>query len=186
VAGEAAAAGRGVDRIGRALEAQAAAALPRRSVHNDCKINNVMLDAATGEAVCVIDLDTVMEGTVLFDFGDLVRTAACPSPEDAVDLAAMRFDLGLFEALARGYLAGGADFLGEAEIAALPLAGSVLALENAIRFLGDFVSGDVYFRIHREGHNLDRARAQLRLVELMEEAGDATRRIVERARRGRR
>jgi Ser/Thr protein kinase RdoA (MazF antagonist) len=181
VVAEAAAAGRGVDRTLRALEAETASALPRRSVHNDCKINNVMLDAASGEAVCVIDLDTVMEGTVLFDFGDLVRTAACPSPEDAVDLAAMRFDLALFEALARGYLAGGAGFLGEAEIAALPLAGSLLALENAIRFLTDHLRGDAYFRIHREGHNLDRARAQLRLVELMGEAADETRRVVERA-----
>ena len=177
------AASRDFERLARELEREGALALPRRAVHNDCKINNVMLDAATGEAVCVIDLDTVMEGTVLFDFGDLVRTAACPSAEDAVDLAAMRFDLGLFEALARGTLAGGAGFLTEAEILALPLAGRLLALENAIRFLTDHLEGDRYFRIHREGHNLDRARAQLRLVELMGEAADATRRIVAQAAR---
>jgi Ser/Thr protein kinase RdoA (MazF antagonist) len=173
----------GFERLRAALEREGAAALPRRTVHNDCKINNVLVDVATGEALCVIDLDTVMEGSVLFDFGDLVRTAACPSAEDEVDLAAVRFDLGLFEALARGYLSGGAGFLGEAEVAALPLAGSTLALENAIRFLTDHLEGDVYFRIHRPGHNLDRARAQLRLVELLDAASDATRSIVARAAR---
>jgi Ser/Thr protein kinase RdoA (MazF antagonist) len=171
------------ERLAAGLEREGAAALPRRTVHNDCKINNVLIDEATGEALCVIDLDTVMEGTLLFDFGDLVRTAACPSAEDEMDLAAVRFDLGLFEALARGYLAGGSDFLGEAEIGALPVAGSTLALENAIRFLTDHLEGDVYFRIHRAGHNLDRARAQLRVVELMDEASDAARSIVTRAAR---
>jgi hypothetical protein len=188
--GRAAAAGRELElaarwheRLTAALAREGAAALPRRSVHNDCKINNVLVDDASGEALCVIDLDTVMEGTVLFDFGDLVRTAACPAAEDEPDLAAVRFDLGLFEALARGYVAGGAAFLGEAEVGVLPLAGSTLALENAIRFLTDHLQGDVYFRIHRPGHNLDRARAQLRLVELMDEASDATRDLVTRAAR---
>jgi len=190
VAGRAADVGREIDaaslwfeRLARELEREGAAGVPRRSVHNDCKLNNVMIDEATGEGVCVIDLDTVMEGSVLFDFGALVRTAACPSPEDEVDLACMRFDLGLFEALARGYLLGGESFLTEPEIRALPSAGSLLALQHVIRFLTDHLSGDVYFRIHREGHNLDRARAQLRLVELMDEASDATRRIVTRAAR---
>jgi Ser/Thr protein kinase RdoA (MazF antagonist) len=187
--GRAAGAGRELEAASRwaallaaGLAREGAEALPRRSVHNDCKINNVLLDEASGEALCVIDLDTVMEGTVLFDFGDLVRTAACPAAEDEPDLDAVRFDLGLFEALARGYLAGGAGFLGEAEIAALPLAGSTLALENAVRFLTDHLEGDVYFRIHRPGHNLDRARAQLRLVERMDDALDAARAIVTAAR----
>jgi hypothetical protein len=124
-----------------------------------------------------------MGGTVLFDFGDLVRTGACPSAEDEVDVTAVRFDLRLFEALARGYIGGGAGLLAEVELAALPLAGSTLALENAIRFLTDHLEGDVYFRIHRAGHNLDRARAQLRLVELMDEASDAARSVVARAAR---
>jgi Ser/Thr protein kinase RdoA (MazF antagonist) len=130
-------------------------------------VNNVLLDARTGEALCVIDLDTVMEGTLLADFGDLVRTAACPAAEDERDLERVRFDPVRFEALARGYLAGAGARLAPAELRALPLAGPLLALENAVRFLADHVAGDRYFRIHRPGHNLDRARAQLRLAEGM-------------------
>ena len=143
--------------------------LPRRIVHNDCKINNVMLDDATGEGLCVIDLDTVMEGTVLCDFGELVRTATSHSPEDELNLSSMRFELELFRAVAKGYLEGAAPLLCDEEVRILPLSGPVMALENAIRFLTDHLLGDEYFRIHREGHNLDRFRAQLRLVELMRE-----------------
>jgi len=115
----------------------------------------------------VIDLDTVMEGTALADFGDLARTAACPCDEDERDLDRVDFDLERFEALARGYLAGAGAALSPAERRALPLAGPLLALENAVRFLADHVAGDVYFRVHRGGHNLDRARAQGRLAERM-------------------
>jgi Ser/Thr protein kinase RdoA (MazF antagonist) len=167
VAAEAAAARAGQARLAARLAAAGAADLPRRTVHNDCKVNNVLLDARTGEALCVIDLDTVMEGTLLADFGDLARTAACPAPEDERDLERVRFDLLRFEALARGYLAGTGALLAPAELRALPLAGPLLALENAVRFLADHVAGDRYFRIHRPGHNLDRARAQLRLAEGM-------------------
>jgi hypothetical protein len=157
------------------------AELPRRIVHNDCKINNVMLDDASGEGLCVIDLDTVMEGTILCDFGELVRTGTSRSPEDEVDLASISLELDLFRAASRGYLAGAAPLLTEAEVGFLPLAGQVMALENAIRFLTDHLNGDVYFRIHREGHNLDRFRAQLRLVELMSERRSEMGAIVEEA-----
>jgi len=157
------------------------AELPRRIVHNDCKINNVMLDDVTGEGLCVIDLDTVMEGTVLCDFGELVRTGTSRSPEDEVDLASIRFELELFLAATRGYLAGAGPLLGAGEIGILPLAGPVMALENAIRFLTDHLRGDLYFRVHRKGHNLDRFRAQLRLVELMSERRAEMRAIVEEA-----
>jgi len=151
-----------------------AADLPRRTVHNDCKVNNVLLDARTGEGLCVIDLDTVMPGTVLADFGDLVRTAASTAPEDERDLERMGFDRVRFEALARGYLAGAGSLLLPSELRALPLAGPLLALENAVRFLADHVQGDRYFRISRPAHNLDRARAQLRLAKrLLEAASDA-------------
>ena len=160
------------------------AGLPPRIVHNDCKIDNVMLDDATAEGLCVIDLDTVMEGTVLCDFGELVRTGTSRSPEDEVDLASISFELDLFRAATRGYMAGAASFLGAEEIGILPLAGPVMALENAIRFLTDHLCGDVYFRVHREGHNLDRFRAQLRLVELMCERREEMRAIVEEAWRG--
>jgi hypothetical protein len=128
--------------------------------------------------LCVIDLDTVMDGTVLCDFGELVRSGTCPAAEDERDLAAIRFESELFEALAEGYLVGTGGFLTPGELEAMPLAGPTLTLENAVRFLADHVSGDVYFHIHREGHNLDRARAQLRLARLMLEGLDRTRRIV--------
>jgi Ser/Thr protein kinase RdoA (MazF antagonist) len=168
-------------RLERALAEASFSALPRRLVHNDCKLNNVLLDAETGEGLCVIDLDTVMDGSVLCDFGELVRSGTCRSPEDERDLASMAFDLELFAALAAGYLAGAADLLTRAERRILPLAGPALTLENALRFLADHLSGDVYFRIHREGHNLDRARAQLRLLELMMERLQDARRAVEAA-----
>jgi hypothetical protein len=151
--------------VERALASEGAAALPRRVVHNDCKLNNVLFDQRTGEALCVIDLDTVMPGSVLADFGDLARTAACPAPEDEADLARVRVDARLYEALVRGYLSGTAGMLAPVEIALLPLAGPLIALETGIRFLTDHLAGDVYFRIHRPGHNLDRARVQLRLTE---------------------
>jgi Ser/Thr protein kinase RdoA (MazF antagonist) len=169
--------------VDRALAEAGAARLPRRTVHNDCKLNNVMLDHTTGEGLCVIDLDTVMEGSALCDFGELVRTGTCRAPEDERDLAVIDFDLDLFRALARGYLAGALPLLDAAEIRALPLAGVVLTLENAIRFLADHLSGDAYFRIQRDGQNLDRCRAQFRLLELMVEHLDAVRVAVEQAAR---
>ncbi len=156
-------------------------ALPRRVFHHDCKVNNVLLDAVSGEALCVIDLDTTMPGTVLSDFGELVRSGTCRSPEDTRDLGGMRLEPELFAALARGYLEGAGPLLGDAERHALPLAGAVLTLMNAIRFLTDHLEGDTYFRIQRPGQNLDRARAQLRLLELLREDLEHARRVMEAA-----
>jgi len=164
--------------VRRLLEAADLGAAPRRVMHHDCKLNNLLLDAETGEPLCVIDLDTVMEGSVLSDFGELVRTATSRSPEDETRLETIAFDLRLFEALAKGYAAGAADWLSAPEGRLLPLAGPALGLMNAIRFLADFVAGDVYFRVHREGQNLDRHRAQLRLATLMLEGLPEARRIV--------
>ncbi|MEN8185309.1 MAG: aminoglycoside phosphotransferase family protein [Myxococcota bacterium] len=164
----------------RTLEKEGATALPRRCVHNDCKINNVLMDDRSGEGLCVIDLDTVMGGSVLCDFGDLVRTAACPAPEDEVDLERMHVDEELLAALVDGYRRGTGDLLEEVERALLPLAGPLLTLEIAIRFLTDHVSGDVYFRVHRPGHNLDRARAQLHLFDLLMKRVDQTRTLLTR------
>ena len=162
--------------VQRALAEAGASALPLRVVHNDCKLNNVLFDEATGEGLCVIDLDTVMPGSVLADFGDLARTAACAAPEDETDLARVRVDARLYAALVRGYLVGARSLLEPVEIALLPLAGPLIALETGIRFLTDHLAGDVYFRIHRPGHNLDRARVQLRLTEqLLAGAGEAGR-----------
>jgi len=168
-------------RIDAARAASGAERLPERVVHNDCKLNNLLLDARSDEALCVIDLDTVMPGSVLFDFGELVRSGTCRSPEDETDLSTIRFDNELFDALARGYLTGASSLLTPSEIAALPLAGPDLTLENAVRFLADHLSGDRYFRIQRGNQNLDRARAQLRLLDLMLNELDALRTAVERA-----
>lgn len=168
-------------RIEQEMSACGADQLPERVVHNDCKLNNLLLDARSGEALCVIDLDTVMPGRVLFDFGELVRSGTCRSPEDEVDVDAIRFDIELFDALARGYLSGAKPILVRSEVASLALAGPVLTLENAVRFLADHLSGDRYFRIRREGHNLDRARAQLRLLDSMLDDLGSLRNAVERA-----
>jgi hypothetical protein len=184
VAAEVDGAAAGFQDLGRLLAERGFSELPRRIAHNDCKVNNVMLDDVSGEGLCVIDLDTVMEGTLLCDFGELVRTGTSRSPEDEVDLDAIRLELDLFRAATHGYLAGAATLLSEVEIGILPLAGPVMALENAIRFLTDHLCGDVYFRVHRKGHNLDRFRAQLRLVELMGEHRAEMQSIVEETWRG--
>ncbi len=181
VAADADAARAAAERLARGLARVGAEELPRRIVHNDGKVNNVLLDARTGEALCVVDLDTVMEGTLLADFGDLARTAASAAPEDERDLERVRFDLVRFEALARGYLAGAGALLSPPERRALPLAGPLLSLENAVRFLADHVAGDRYFHTQRPDHNRDRARAQLRLAERMLEAEGAAEAIVQGA-----
>jgi len=169
VGGEIDAARRACDRLLGAAEL-APDALPRRVVHNDCKLNNLLLDDHSGEALCVVDLDTVMPGTALFDFGELARTGACPAAEDERDLARVRVDMDLFAALASGFVSGARGLLGTEEIRALALAGPLMALENGVRFLTDHLEGDHYFRIARPGHNLDRARAQLQLAERMLDA----------------
>jgi Ser/Thr protein kinase RdoA (MazF antagonist) len=169
------------ERLTGALRAQAAEDLPIRIVHNDCKINNVLLDAETGEGLCAIDLDTAMGGTVLADFGELMRTSSSRAAEDAAGVAEMAIELDLVRGVARGYLTDMAARLTPRECNALPLAGPLMAFENAVRFLTDHLSGDVYFRIQREAHNRDRARAQLRRVELLEAKRDAIRKIIESA-----
>lgn len=179
VAAELDQAARSWERLERGLIAVDASNLPRRVMHNDCKLNNLLLDAESGEGLCVIDLDTTMDGTILCDFGELVRSGACRAAEDESDLAKVEIDLDLFGAIAEGYWLGARDFLCELEIRALPLAGPVLTLENAVRFLTDYLEGDVYFRTRREGQNLDRARRHLRLLDSMFAAVDTLRRKVE-------
>jgi Ser/Thr protein kinase RdoA (MazF antagonist) len=142
--------------------------LPERVTHNDTKINNVLLDDATGEGTCVIDLDTVMPGLVAYDFGDMVRTATSPAPEDEQDLNRVNMEFPLFEALARGYLSTASGFLTPAEKESLAFAGKLITFEIGIRFLTDYLSGDTYFKVHREGHNLDRCRAQFKLLQSIE------------------
>jgi len=155
------------------------AGLPERVTHNDTKFNNVMLDAATGEGICVIDLDTVMPGLALYDFGDMVRTATSPAPEDERDLSKVAMQFPMFEALARGYLSATGEFLTPAEKKLLPASGKVITFEIGIRFLTDFLAGDVYFKVHRDGHNLDRCRTQFKLVESIEQHEAAMNQLVE-------
>jgi len=144
------------------------AGLPERITHNDTKFNNVMLDDISGEAVCVIDLDTVMPGLVLHDFGDMVRTTTSPVEEDETDLSKVTMQFDMFEALLSGYLSTAGGFLTNSEKQHLVLASKVIALEQGIRFLTDYLGGDTYYKVHREGHNLDRCRTQLRLMESIE------------------
>lgn len=141
--------------------------IPIRITHNDTKINNVMIDTETDEAVCVIDLDTVMPGLSLYDFGDLVRTVVSPAAEDEQDLSKVEMRMPFFESLAEGYL-DGCDCLCDAEIENLVFSGKLISLEIGIRFLTDYLEGDVYFKSKHDRHNLDRARTQLKLVEELE------------------
>lgn len=157
------------DVVDRLLELQKRGSVPLRITHNDTKINNVLFDVETDEAVCVIDLDTVMPGLSLYDFGDLVRTATNPGAEDEQDLAQVEMRLPIFESLVEGYLSSAGGVLNNTEIEHMAFSGRLIALELGIRFLTDHLNGDQYFRVQREGHNLDRARTQLRLAALIAE-----------------
>ena len=155
--------------------------LPERVTHNDTKLNNVLLDDITQEGVCVIDLDTVMPGSVLYDFGDLVRTSTSPAAEDETDLAKVRMQLPMFAALVKGYLESTRGFLTPKEKELLPFAGKLITFEIGLRFLTDWLEGDTYFKIKRPTHNLDRARTQFKLVESIEAQLPAMQALVARA-----
>ena len=143
--------------------------LPLRVTHNDTKLNNIMIDDETGKAICVIDLDTVMPGLTANDFGDSIRFGASTALEDEQDLSKVSCDLHLFDVYARGFIEGCGGALTDLEIDMLPMGAILMTFENGIRFLTDHLEGDHYFRIHREGHNLDRCRTQLTLVKDMQE-----------------
>lgn len=143
-------------------------ALPLRVTHNDTKLNNILFDADTHKALCIIDLDTVMPGLSLYDFGDSIRFGASTGAEDETDLTKVELDLTLFEAFTKGYLEGCAGRLTAKETELLPMGAKLMTYECGIRFLADFLTGDHYFKIHRDHHNLDRARTQFKLVADME------------------
>ncbi len=155
--------------VGLVAEGLASGYLPLRVTHNDTKINNVLFDDATGKAICVIDLDTTMPGSPLYDFGDLVRTATCPAAEDETDLTLINLNIELFRAVAEGYLSQTADILTPAEKERLIAAGNLITFTIALRFLTDYLDGDIYFKVSRPDHNLDRARAQFQLLKSMEQ-----------------
>ena len=154
------------------LQALRSGELPLRVTHNDTKLNNVLLDRTTGEAVCVIDLDTVMPGLSINDFGDSIRFGANHCAEDETDLDKVNFDLNLFDAYTRGFLEGAEGAFTPAELDYLPWGARLITLECGIRFLTDYLEGDKYFRIHRPGQNLDRCRTQFKLVADMEACWD--------------
>lgn len=151
------------------MDALAAGEIPLRVTHNDTKLNNVLLDAKTGRGVCVIDLDTVMPGLAAYDFGDSIRFGANTAEEDERDLSRVQLSLTMFEAFTRGYLSEAGKVLTQREIELLPMGAKLMTLECGMRFLADHLNGDKYFKVHRPGHNLDRARTQFELVRHMEE-----------------
>jgi len=153
--------------------------IPVRATHNDTKINNVLIDDETKDGICVIDLDTLMPGLSLYDFGDMVRTATCSAAEDERDLAKVTLRMSFFEEIVRGYLSTAGEFLTRIEREHLVLAGKMITLIIGTRFLTDYLSGDVYFRILRKGHNLDRCRIQFRLVESIASREEEMRSFVE-------
>ena len=152
---------------------------PSRVVHNDTKLNNVLLHKTTGEGMCVVDLDTVMTGCVLHDFGDLVRTAACSSLEDEPEVDKIFFLPETFEAIVEGYLKTAGSILEPSEFEHLAVAPQIITYELGLRFLTDYLEGDVYFKVKRDGHNLDRVRAQFRLLASMEEHLEQSKEIVD-------
>ncbi len=150
------------------IKAMAAKKIPERITHNDTKFNNVMLDVKTGRAICVVDLDTVMPGCALYDFGDQVRTTTSPTLEDELELSKVEMRMPMFKALCRGYLETAGPFLNKHERALIAFSGKLITYTIGLRFLTDYLNGDAYFRIHRPHHNLDRSRTQFRLVDSIE------------------
>jgi len=162
------------------LDLNARGDIPERITHNDTKLNNVMIDDATQEGICVIDLDTVMPGLALYDFGDMARSATNSAAEDERDLSWVQARMDLFEALVEGYLGSAGSFLNKAEIGHLALSSRLITLESGIRFLTDFLQGDIYYKTRRPGHNLDRARNQFALLRSMELQQETMEAIVRR------
>jgi len=165
-----------------ALRAHRDGLLPLRVTHNDTKLNNVLMDEKTGEGVCVIDLDTVMPGLSINDFGDSIRFGANHCAEDETDLGKVNLDVGLFEVYTRAFLEGAGGTLTDKEIEYLPWGAKLMTLECGIRFLTDYLEGDVYFHIEREKQNLDRCRTQCKLVSDMEAHWDELAEIVNKYR----
>lgn len=157
--------------------------IPLRVTHNDTKLNNVMFDNDTDEGLCVVDLDTVMPGSSLYDFGDSIRSGATTAAEDEKDLDKVHFSLEYFDAFVKGWLECAGDKFTEGEIEYLPFASKLLTLECGMRFLGDYLNGDVYFKTEYPEHNLVRARTQIKLVYEMEQQMDEMKSVVAKYRR---
>ena len=152
--------------------------IPLRVTHNDTKLNNVMLDSNTRKGICVVDLDTVMPGLAMYDFGDSIRSGASTAAEDEKDLTKVSCDMELFEIYTKGFIEGCEGKLTKKEIELLPMGAKLMTYECGVRFLTDYLQGDVYFKIHRPEHNLDRARTQFKLVADMEQKWETMQIIV--------
>ena len=157
--------------------------VPMRVTHNDTKYDNILIDNTTGEGVCIIDLDTVMPGSVLYDYGDSLRFGANNGDEDDLDLGRVFCRMDLFEEFTRGYIEELGASMTEREFELMPAAAKLITFECGMRFLTDYLNGDTYFKIHRPNHNYDRARAQFKLVSDMESKSEQMREIVEKLRR---
>lgn len=161
-------------------DALAKGELPLRVTHNDTKLNNIMIDNRIGKGLCVIDLDTVMPGSSLYDYGDSIRFGASTGAEDEQNLDLIWCDLELFEIYTKGYVEGCGGSLTETEIRMMPMGAKLMTLECGMRFLADHLQNDIYYKIHRENHNLDRARTQFKLVADMEAKWNEMNAIVEK------
>ena len=170
------------DKCSLIVDALADGSLPLRVTHNDTKLSNILLDETTEEAVCIIDLDTVMPGSALYDLGDSIRSGASSAAEDEPDLDKVHFLPEMFKVYAHGFIKGCGGALTEKEISMLPEGGYMLTLEQAIRFLTDYLDGDTYFHVDYPEHNLVRARTQIKLVAETEECMDELREFVKRLR----
>lgn len=168
------------DYCNRIVDLLKSGEIPTKVTHNDTKLNNVMLDSVTGEPVAVIDLDTIMPGSICYDFGDSIRFGCNPASEDEKDLSKVNFDINLFEQYTKGYLSAVGNGATELEKKNLAFGAILMTYECGIRFLADYLDGDVYFHVKREGHNLDRARTQFKLVEDMEKLYPEMLKIVEK------
>lgn len=162
------------------VDALASGEIPSRVTHNDTKFNNVMIDDETDKGICVIDLDTVMPGAAMYDFGDSVRVGAATAVEDETDLSKVSISLDLFENLTHGYLSAAKEFLTPREVELLAFSAKLITFEIGLRFLADHLAGDVYFKTHRENHNLDRCRTQFKMVEDMENKFDLMEAVVKK------
>ena len=154
--------------------------LPLRVTHNDTKLNNILFDEATGKALCIVDLDTIMPGYSVNDFGDSIRFGATTALEDETDLSKVNFDISLYELYVKGFIEGTKGGLTECEMELLPIGAIMMTYECGTRFLTDYLSGDTYFKISRPKHNLDRARNQFKLVLDMEASLEKMRDIVKK------
>ena len=154
--------------------------LPLRVTHNDTKLNNIMIDNETRKGICVIDLDTVMPGLAMNDFGDSIRFGASTAAEDEKDLTKVSCDMGLFEIYTKGFLEGCGGKLTKREIELLPMGAKTMTYECGMSFLTDYLQGDIYFKIHRPEHNLDRCRTQFKLVADMEEKWETMKGIAQK------